>query len=122
MESGDYDCRTSGRPCCAGLYCEGSFSYYEGHCMELVPDGEWCDPGFRRCASGRCEDGICRSAACVSVGTECAGLHAECCTGFCDHGFAYGPGFCRDRQPAGVPCYDGSWCISGSCRADGVCD
>lgn len=123
MAAWEYDCTLSGRPCCAGLYCEPEGSYYAGHCIELVPDGEWCSLGFRRCASGRCEDSMCRSGSCVAIGAECpGGSHAECCTGFCDFGFSYGAGVCRERQPAGSLCYDNAWCLSGSCNPDRICD
>ncbi len=123
MGEWDYDCGTSGRPCCEGLYCEPEGSYYGGHCLPLVADGEWCLAGYRRCASGRCEDSLCRAATCSAIGAECAsGTHAECCTGFCDLGITYAPPVCRERQPAGATCFDNAACISGSCNEGRVCD
>lgn len=122
LEGGRGDCRAPGARCCAGSYCELS-GYLEGHCTAFALDGAWCADGMRLCASGVCSGGMCRSASCQAVGTECGtGAHAECCSGFCDFGFSYGPGVCRERQAAGEPCYDGAWCASGACGEDLICD
>ena len=93
--------------------------------MPYLADGEGCFEGWGapRCASGVCADGMCRAAVCTASGAECVtGTHAECCTGFCDFGFSYGPGLCRDRLPPGEPCYDHAWCASGSCSELRTCD
>ncbi|MDQ3036723.1 MAG: hypothetical protein M3Y87_30300 [Myxococcota bacterium] len=122
LEGGGGDCRAPGARCCEGSYCELS-GYLEGHCSPYALDGEWCAEGIRRCASGICAEGICRSASCRAVDTECGtGTHGECCSGFCDFGFSYGAGVCRARLPAGEPCYDAAWCVSGSCGEDLICD
>jgi hypothetical protein len=122
MGRGEYDCGAPGVACCDGFYCEPEGSYYEGHCMELIADGQPCTWGLARCASGHCGDGLCRAAECAPVDSPCfGGTHAECCTGFCDFGFSYGAGLCRERLPAGSPCYDHAWCVSRSCGEDRAC-
>ncbi len=116
-------CHEPGARCCEGFYCEPEGSYYEGFCLELLADGASCTEGFGpRCASGHCSDGLCRTSECVALGAPCGGaFHAECCAGFCDWDFSYGPGTCAARLAAGATCADHAWCASGYCNDDHTC-
>lgn len=116
----DDECRVDAS-CCSGI-CSYMGEYtLSTTCIEARQPGESCSRD-NWCASGFCVNGVCAVGACLEVEADCTFDAQRCCyPSFCSWRGAYVPGYCTPPQPAGAYCRDASWCASGMCSNDGIC-
>ena len=114
------DCRVDAA-CCSGICSYMGVYTLETTCIDARQLGESCSRD-NWCASGFCVNGLCAAGACLEVEADCSWDVLRCCyPSFCSWRGAYAPGYCTPPQPAGANCRDASWCASGMCSDDGVC-
>jgi len=110
--------------CCSGICAYGgsyTFTIDPSLCTEPLALGDSCSRDHL-CASGFCVNGVCAVGACLEADSDCSLDTQRCCyPTFCSWYTPYAPGYCTAPQPAGGYCRTATWCASGMCSDDGVC-